>query len=346
MGTEEEAPLALHSWARANANYYACKAKCGWSNKPCKAVCLTKYNDEYDKSTAVALFETTPEEASLALHGYVEGNAAYYACKAKCGFRASKECKESCLDQYKVNRADGKLILSSIESLQSSESEDVETLALVGLDEDAGLSLMNYYKANKKFFKCSAYCYSTYCKTKCLKKYRKNISSKHLALSTEVSNEDSLDMYSFIGTEEEAPLALHSWARANANYYGCKVKCGWSNKTCKAVCLTKYNDEVDKNTAVALFEDSDSQESTSLALHGYVEGNAAYYACRAKCGVRATKECKESCLTQYKANRADGKVVLSSLESLVANDDDFETLAMVGLEGDEDIFSFSSYYKA
>ncbi len=63
MGTEEEAPLALYSWARANANYYTCKMSCGWSNQTCKADCLDTYKSQLsDNGTqSVVLFETTPE---------------------------------------------------------------------------------------------------------------------------------------------------------------------------------------------------------------------------------------------------------------------------------------------
>jgi beta-lactamase superfamily II metal-dependent hydrolase len=98
MEIEDEAPLALHSWAKANAIYYSCKIKCGWSNKPCKAECLDTYNTQIaDQNNHSALFETSPADSSLALHGYVEGNAVYYSCRAKCGVRATQDCKDKCL---------------------------------------------------------------------------------------------------------------------------------------------------------------------------------------------------------------------------------------------------------
>jgi hypothetical protein len=54
----------------------------------------------------------------------------------------------------------------------------------------------------------------------------------------------------------------------------------------------------------------------TTVLHNFFEANGAYYACRARCGVRATKECKDNCTAEYKANRADGKLVLASVQSL------------------------------
>jgi hypothetical protein len=62
---------------------------------------------------------------------------------------------------------------------------------------------------------------------------------------------------------EEEPLALHSWTKANAVYYSCKVKCGWSAKACKAVCLTKYYENL--KDKIALFEEEEPEQAAILA---------------------------------------------------------------------------------
>jgi hypothetical protein len=61
--------------------------------------------------------------------------------------------------------------------------------------------------------------------------------------------EDIQDGLYMIGAEE-APLALMNWVKANGIYYECKVKCGWSNKTCKDECLVDYNTNINAGKVI------------------------------------------------------------------------------------------------
>jgi hypothetical protein len=217
----------------------------------------------------------------------VEGNAVYYSCRAKCGVRATQDCKDKCLSEYKVNRADGKLAL-----LETETSSADSTLALHG-----------YVEGNAVYYSCRAKCgvrATQDCKDKCLSEYKVNRADGKLALlETETSSADST-------------LALHGYVEGNAVYYSCRAKCGVrATQDCKDKCLADYKTNR-ADGKLALLETETTSADSTLALHGYLEGNAAYYSCRAKCGVRATQECKDKCLAEYKANRADGKLILSS----------------------------------
>jgi hypothetical protein len=117
-------------------------------------------------------------------------------------------------------------------------------MATFGLDEETPLSLHGYFKSNKDYYECKFTCLTSWCKRDCLDTYYKNRADNCGKALLSVTDEEFLDVYSYMGTEEEAPLALHSWSRANANYYSCKIKCGWSNKPCKAGCLDTYNTQI------------------------------------------------------------------------------------------------------